>query len=926
MKKIAITIFFVLAIIILIAMPVLADAYTCQITMVESSGNSYSNMPFSFPVSNSALVSGAYLSSSGLDGKVIDGSSVPTMITSTQTLFVDNLPANGSKNIQYTTGNTPGTSMPIIVGNDGSISAAAYQVGDTLTNGTGTATGSPITLLSGANTITTTGSVGTFTLFLSPGNTATATSGASCQVTGSPLTLNPGTTTITTTGSVGTFTITVNATGFTAGNYITNKTGVLPVSPFTLATYGANTVTVNGVGTFTVVLSPSTSGTATSGVCLVTGSPVTLNPGINTITTTSFTGAFTITTMSTLEPGSNFSISATGYMNTASPVTTGNTIVNGPGGQATGSPITLASGANTITSTAPTLTGSTVVNGTGVATGSPVTLVGAGNTITVSTLGTFTVTLGTGLSGYATSGVSCLVTGSPAALTAGSNTITTTGSTGTFTITIYGTFTLVLQSGISGTVTSSGATIVGSPVSIVQGTNTIMTTTVGTFTVTLNETKNIVSKASALSVYVDPTTSGTIDATGIPILQSTGSGNIVASGTGSSTEVTQDFTTNSLGGTLSNIQIYANVGVGGSSNVYLYATSGGKPTGSSLASGSCTLSSTPGWTTATMSSYVMSGNTTYAIVATLFGGGYTEYLYGITAAGSGFYLSTNSGSTWTLQSGYQAAYIIGFSTAQILSITGVSSGLGTLSLSLSSGTMTLSWTPSGGSVNSATVTGIGTVGITSNSNNWYIDQNNVMPYITSYSESVGGVQKLLYQPAAMISGVCLPDIDNSEAASMTFGSNSGGVTITVGALAPTTPAQAMTGNSYAIQSPGSILSSTLGLPPQMYTELDASLIPFGGAINAILAAGNVPQALWWMPFIYIFICIIGMLVYEATGPKGAPQVGSLLAMCVAIEILLVLFAVLGTVGVSGMIPLWSAILFIFPAAALIFSRRHVGWG
>ena len=288
MKKIAITIFFVLAIIILIAMPVLADAYTCQITMVESSGNSYSNMPFSFPVSNSALVSGAYLSSSGLDAKVVDGSAVPTMLTSTQTLFVDNLPANGSKNIQYTTGNTPGTSMPIIVGNDGSISAAAYQVGDTLTNGTGTATGSPITLVSGANTITTTGSPGTFTLFLSPGNTAIATSGASCQVTGSPLTLNPGSNTITTTGSVGTFTITVNATGFTAGNFMTNKTGALSASPFTLVTYGANTVTVNCLGTFTVVLSPSTSGIATSGACTVTGSPLTLNPGSNTITTTGF--------------------------------------------------------------------------------------------------------------------------------------------------------------------------------------------------------------------------------------------------------------------------------------------------------------------------------------------------------------------------------------------------------------------------------------------------------------------------------------------------------------------------------------------------------------------------------------------------------------------------------------------------------------
>ena len=451
-------------------------------------------MPFIFPVSNSALVSGGYLSTSGLDAQVVDGSAVPAMLTNTQTLFVDSLPANGSKTIQYTTGNTPASNMPIIVGNDGSISAAAYQVGDTLTNGTGTATGAPITLISGANTITTTGSVGTFTLFLSPGNTAIATSGASCQVTGSPLTLNPGSNTITTTGSVGTFTITVSATGFTAGNYIVNGTGVVTGSPVTLATYGAvgNSVNVSTLGTFTIVLSSSTSGTATTGGCTVTGSPVTLHPGSNTITTTGSTGSIGITIASTLEPGSNFSIAATGYVNTSSPVTTGNTIVNGTG-VATGSPITLSSGSNTITSTAPTLTGSTVVNGSGVATGSPITLIGGANTITVSTLGTFTVTLGTGLSGYATSGASCLVTGSPLALNAGSNTITTTGSTGTFTINIYGTFTLTLQSGISGTVASSGATVVGSPVSIVQGTNTIMTSTVGTFTVTLNETKNIVT-------------------------------------------------------------------------------------------------------------------------------------------------------------------------------------------------------------------------------------------------------------------------------------------------------------------------------------------------------------------------------------------------------------------------------------------------
>jgi hypothetical protein len=200
-----------------------------------------------------------------------------------------------------------------------------------------------------------------------------------------------------------------------------------------------------------------------------------------------------------------------------------------------------------------------------------------------------------------------------------------------------------------------------------------------------------------------------------------------------------------------------------------------------------------------------------------------------------------------------------------------------------------------------------------------------MPYMTSYSETISGAQKLLYQPVTMISGTTLPDIDGTQAGTIVFGTNPN-VSLTLGTFSSTTPAQATTGSNYAIQSPGSILSGTLGLPPQMYTELDASLIPFGAAINAILLAGGIPQALWWFPFIYIGICIVGMLVYEATGPKGAPQAGSLLTLCVVIEMLLVLFGVMGTIGVSGMIPLWSAIMFIFPAIALVLARKHVGWG
>ena len=51
------------------------------------------------------------------------------------------------------------------------------------------------------------------------------------------------------------------------------------------------------------------------------------------------------------------------------------------------------------------------------------------------------------------------------------------------------------------------------------------------------------------------------------------------------------------------------------------------------------------------------------------------------------------------------------------------------------------------------------VSVASNANVWYLDQNNVMPYISSYSETVSGVQKLLYQPNA----ISLPDVAANSA-------------------------------------------------------------------------------------------------------------------------------------------------------------------
>jgi len=88
-----------------------------------------------------------------------------------------------------------------------------------------------------------------------------------------------------------------------------------------------------------------------------------------------------------------------------------------------------------ITQTKGCVTGGTLTNGTGIATGSPITLTGGANTITVSQQGTFTVVIPAGSAGIAATGTGVTVAGSPQTLAVGSNTVTVTG-TGTFTVTV----------------------------------------------------------------------------------------------------------------------------------------------------------------------------------------------------------------------------------------------------------------------------------------------------------------------------------------------------------------------------------------------------------------------------------------------------------------------------------------------------------
>lgn len=113
---------------------------------------------------------------------------------------------------------------------------------------------------------------------------------------------------------------------------------------------------------------------------------------------------------------------------------------------------------------------------------------------------------------------------------------------------------------------------------------------------------------------------------------------------------------------------------------------------------------------------------------------------------------------------------------------------------------------------------------------------------------------------------------------------------------------------------------------QMYTEGTYDKIPGADSVNEVLGEAGVPYALWWYPFIYFAIGIIGLMVYGATqGPMSErstsnPFDGSLLIMAVVMEALIVV------AGIMNPVPLWPAYLFPIPALAIIISRRHQTWG
>jgi hypothetical protein len=124
MKKKLMYLLLVLVLMLLIVSPVLA-ASSVTIT-VTNTGSARTMLPISVLMSNSELAAGNFITASGLDVQLSGG--IPCMLTDSRTLFASPIGASSTTPFYYTTGNTPATSMPIIVGNGGYVTISDNAV------------------------------------------------------------------------------------------------------------------------------------------------------------------------------------------------------------------------------------------------------------------------------------------------------------------------------------------------------------------------------------------------------------------------------------------------------------------------------------------------------------------------------------------------------------------------------------------------------------------------------------------------------------------------------------------------------------------------------------------------------------------------------------------------------------------------------
>ena len=346
----------------------------------------------------------------------------------------------------------------------------------------------------------------------------------------------------------------------------------------------------------------------------------------------------------------------------------------------------------------------------------------------------------------------------------------------------------------------------------------------------------------------------------------------------------------------------------GNFNVYIYAVSGGVPTGTALATGSIsasTISGTAGAQTFYLSqSAKLSSGTSYALAFSCPTGDASNYIK-VWSINSDAYASgtkcssSDSGVTWSAGSWDYYFIVGGYTPAVTLTATGIVSGDHAIKTVLSGGTFYLY-------VDNILEDSAAYAGsIIDNAFNWILMRNNSMPYLSYYKHTVGGVLKCWYQPNSIINPSALTDRSgNANSGVITYGANPAGINITLGGLASST--------TYTTTGAGTDAPPTVISVPttNMFEDTAATgdVLPAYGIFNRAAASlGLTTPTLYTIMFGFVAI-VVFIAVAIATGAI----VPGILAGALFF----------GAGAATTISPYWLAIFFLLGGIMLLYVLRR----
>ncbi len=373
----------------------------------------------------------------------------------------------------------------------------------------------------------------------------------------------------------------------------------------------------------------------------------------------------------------------------------------------------------------------------------------------------------------------------------------------------------------------------------------------GYFNTTSGADKNILSKSNALQLYVSNTNeiTGTMFGTAASAISYTtgedGGGDVFGVNW-----TAQTFTTvGALGLSNINLLLYKAGSPGATLTVSLYATSGGKPTGSSLATTTLATSvittDTAGVYYVFSLPYSLAASTMYSVVTSCTGGSAGNEVYwkwDATApsyTGGTVVISADSGATWTVQSTIDAMFNVVASPATSVAAAGITSGVHDIILSADTTNLKIY-----DGVTLKGTTALAGASVVDNSNNFIWLQTNVCPYVTYIKYTVGGALVITYQPPSLYTNPTVNDLTGAaQNGTITWGANSS-LNVAVSGVG----SYASTVNTSVAGSSGGGIVDPLVQPGNWYATGNVNL-PFYSTFNsAATALGMTTQTLyvWFM--------------------------------------------------------------------------------